>query len=71
MNYNYLSASKEWWLVTANEADDSTVFVVDNYGEVKVETAATSSCVRPVIHLNERVISKSGKGTLKSPYKIK
>lgn len=71
MNYNYLSASKEWWLVTANEADNSTVFVVDNYGEVKVETAATSSCVRPVIHLNERVISKGGKGTLKNPYKIK
>ena len=71
-NYNYLSKlDDEWWLATASNANDFEVFKVDRWGIVQVDTASTYSQVRPVIHLNSKVMYKSGKGTEKSPYKIK
>lgn len=71
MNYNYLAISDEWWLVTANSEDTSTVFKVDRSGVVKAETASTYSKVRPVIYLNSHVMYASGTGTEADPYVVK
>ena len=71
MNYNYLSMDDEWWLVTPNAENTSTVYKVDKTGVVKADIASTYSKVRPVIHLNTRAMYLEGKGTLEEPYKIK
>ena len=71
MNYNYLTMDDEWWLVTPNADNTSTVFKVDRTGVVKADIASTYSKVRPVIYLNSHVMYESGKGTLEDPYKIK
>lgn len=70
-NYNYLAKVKDWWLVTGNKDDDTTVFKVNNNGIITADTASTYSTVRPVIYLNSKVLYKDGKGTLDKPYEIK
>lgn len=70
-NYNYLSKDFDWWLVTANKADDSTVFKVDSSGIVSSDNASIYSIIRPIIYLNSKVLYKSGKGTFDKPYKVK
>ena len=71
MNYNYLAIDDEWWLITANSKDTSTVFKVDRDGVLKADVAATYSKVRPVIYLNSKILLKGGKGTLEKPYIVK
>lgn len=71
MNYNYLSMDNEWWLVTANSADTSTVFKVEKSGIVKTEIASNYSSVRPVIYLNSHAMYAEGTGTESDPYTIK
>ena len=71
MNYNYLAMSDEWWLVTANSENTSTVFKVDRNGIVKADNTSTYSKVRPVVYLNSRIMYLEGKGTLAEPYKVK
>ena len=70
-NYNYLSNSKDWWLVTGNKENSSTVFKVESDGEVEAVEASNYALVRPVIYLNQNVIYKSGNGTLEKPYKVR
>lgn len=70
-NYNYLSKVKDWWLATANKDDDITVFKINYNGLIVSESASNYSIVRPVVYLNNKVLYKSGNGTLKKPYKIK
>lgn len=70
-NYNYLATQFEWWLATGNSDDSSSVFKVDRNGTPKSDTAATYATVRPVIYLSDKTLYKSGKGTLKKPYKVK
>ena len=71
-NYNYLTKlDDEWWLATASTDNNYEVYKVDRWGIIQVDTASTYSQVRPVIHLNSKVMYKSGKGTEKSPYKVK
>lgn len=70
-NYNYLTMKEDWWLVTANKEDNSTVFSVSRTGNVTAETAAHYAIVRPVIYLNSNVLYKSGKGTLEKPFKVR
>ena len=70
-NYNYLAKDFDWWLVTANKEDSSTVFKVDQNGIAVADNASTYSIVRPVIYLNSKVLYKSGNGTLEKPYKVK
>ena len=70
-NYNYLATTKdEWWTATASNKA-SQVFMINRSGIVKEENASNYAAVRPVIYLDSNVIYKSGKGTLKSPYKIR
>lgn len=71
MNYNYLATNDEWWLVTANKEDTSTVYKVDRNGVVRVETAGTYARVRPVVYLSNRVMYASGTGTKEDPYTVK
>ncbi len=71
MNYNYLAMDDEWWLATPDSSSTSMVFKVDRGGVVKSDIASTYSKVRPVIYLNSRVMVSGGKGTEKSPYKVK
>ena len=70
-NYNYLVKDFDWWLATANSESSSTVYKVARKGNATVENAADYASVRPVIMLNSQVLYKSGKGTEKSPYKIR
>jgi len=70
-NYNYLTMKEDWWLVTANKDDTSTVFCVTRNGNVNAETAANYAIVRPVIYLNSRVLYRSGDGSLEKPFKVR
>ena len=70
-NYNYLVIKNDWWLVTANSNDTSTVFEVGSNGVVTEDFASNYALVRPVIYLNSNVMYKSGKGTLEKPYKVR
>lgn len=70
-NYNYLTSKNDWWLVTGNKADSSTVYQVTSNGAASVVNAGNYGYVRPVIYLNEKTLYKSGKGTLEKPYKIR
>ena len=70
-NYNYLTKDFDWWLVTANKEDSSTVFKVDQNGIAVADNASTYSIVRPVIYLNSKVLYKSGDGTAEHPYRVK
>ncbi|MBQ3306780.1 MAG: hypothetical protein IJG68_01145 [Bacilli bacterium] len=70
-NYNYLVTGTEWWLATANIANDSEVFKVDQWGIVTVDNAATYATVRPVIYLNTNTRFKEGKGTKTEPYTVR
>ena len=70
-NYNYLTSKNDWWLVTGNKADSSTVYQVTSNGAASVVNAGNYGYVRPVIYLNEKTLYKSGKSTLEKPYKIR
>lgn len=70
-NYNYLAIKEDWWLATANKDDSSSVYSVSRTGNVVSESAAHYASVRPVIYLNNRVLFKSGKGTLDEPYLVR
>ena len=71
-NYNYLAQyDDEWWLATASNENNYEVYKVDRWGIIQIDTASTYSQVRPVIYLNSKVMYKSGRGTEKSPYKVK
>lgn len=70
-NYNYLAKDFDWWLVTANKEDNSTVFKVDRGGVITTDNASTYSIVRPVIYLNSNVLYDSGDGSLENPYVIR
>lgn len=71
MNYNYLAKDFDWWLVTANSGDNSTVFMVDRNGYISANNASNYSIVRPVIYLNSKVMYKSGDGSIEKPYTLK
>ena len=53
------------------EEKTNEVYKVDRWGIVQIDTASTYSQVRPVIYLNSKAMFKSGRGTEKSPYKVK
>ncbi len=70
-NYNYLVTGYEFWLATANKASNFEAFQVKTNGAIKSENTSTYAIARAVVVLNKNVLYKSGKGTEKSPYKIK
>ena len=70
-NYNYLTSKNDWWLVTGNKADSSTVYQVTSNGAASVVNAGNYGYVRPVIYLNEKTLYRSGNGTLEKPYKVR
>ena len=70
-NYNYLVTGYEWWLATANKSSNFEAYQVKTNGAVKSENTSTYAIARAVIVLNKNVLYKTGKGTLKNPYKIK
>ena len=70
-NYNYLAIDDDWWLATANSADNSSAYRVDRTGVIKSDSASNYAIIRPVIYLNSNVLYKSGNGTEKHPYKVR
>ena len=70
-NYNYLVVQSNWWLVTANSENDSTVFMVDRNGIISLNNASNYGTVRPVIYLNSNVKYKSGNGSQEKPYVLR
>lgn len=70
-NYNYLVSDFNWWLVTANKEDDSTVFQATRYGALELTNASSYAIVRPVIYLNDKVFYKAGNGSKEKPYEVK
>ena len=70
-NYNYLAIKSEWWLATADSADTVSVYQVNRSGAVKSTSAGSYATVRPVIYLNNKVLYKSGNGSLEKPYKVR
>lgn len=70
-NYNYLAIDDDWWLATANSADNSSAYRVDRTGVIKADSASNYAIIRPVIYLNSNVLYKSGNGTEKHPYKVR
>ena len=70
-NYNYLTLKEDWWLVTANKDDTSTVYCVSRSGNVTAENASNYAIVRPVIYLNSRVLYKDGDGSKDKPYTVR
>ncbi len=71
-NYNYLVKTKfNWWLVTANKGDSSSVYAVTRSGSISSDTASNYAIVRPVILINNKVLYKGGNGTLEKPYTVR
>ena len=70
-NYNYLVVQSNWWLITGNSDNDSTVFMVDRNGLVSINNASSYGTVRPVIYLNSNVKYKSGNGSEEKPYIVR
>lgn len=70
-NYNYLVKKYDWWLVTANKEDTSTVYQISQNGIATIVNAGNYGIVRPVIYLNSKTLYKSGNGTLEKPYKVR
>ena len=70
-NYNYLAKGKDWWLLTADSSNSSTVFKVDQNGVVKSDIASTYAMVRPVVTLKSSTFFKEGEGTEEKPYILK
>ena len=70
-NYNYLNRVKEWWLATPDSVNDYSAYRVKSNGTIVSQTTSLYSGVRPVIHINSRVLYKSGDGSKEKPYKVK
>lgn len=70
-NYNYLSNGKTWWTVTADAATTYNVYEITERGRIRSTTTQTYSNMRPVIHLNSKVMYKEGNGSLEKPYVLK
>ncbi|NLC47742.1 MAG: hypothetical protein GX758_00070 [Tenericutes bacterium] len=71
INYNYLPGFfKSTWAITANNDTTHKVFYFSN-SEVSDSTASNSKKIMVVTNLNNRVLYKSGNGSLSDPYIIK
>jgi len=70
-NYNYLAIDNEWWTVTADSSDNSSVYMIDRNGIVKNNNASNYAELRPVVYLNSNVMFSKGNGTLEKPYTIR
>ena len=70
-NYNYLVIRSDWWLMTASTENTYDVYEVRNNGMIKKDAASNYALARPVVHLNDSVLFKSGKGTAEKPYKVR
>lgn len=70
-NYNYLNGVLDWWLITPNSENSHEAYKVTKNGSIVSEAGEMYHKIRPVIHLSNRVLFKSGNGTLDKPYKVK
>lgn len=70
-NYNYLVNGEEWWTVTAIKENTYQAYTIDTDGEIEIKNVNNYANLRPVIHLNAKVLYKSGDGTEANPYTIK
>ena len=70
-NYNYLVKEDSWWTATASKNNTYEAYRIDENGLIEIEKVVKYDGIRPVIHLNNKVMYKSGNGTLEKPYKIK
>ncbi len=70
-NYNYLRINDEWWLATPSTLDTTTVYYVTSSGAVSDDGANGLKHLRPILHLSDSVMIKSGKGTETNPFVLK
>ena len=70
-NYNYLNGGVDVWLVTADKDSSYKAYCVLADGTVTLKNTNEMAFVRPVIYLNNKVLYKSGNGTIENPYTIK
>jgi hypothetical protein len=67
-NYNYLAIDSEWWTLTGDSSDNSSVYMIDRNGIVKSNNASNYAALRPVVYLNSNVMFNKGNGSLEKPY---
>lgn len=70
-NYNYLVNSQEWWTVTGTKENTYEAYIVDTAGDVEPRTVNNYANLRLVVHLNSKVLYKSGDGSKENPYIVK
>lgn len=70
-NYNYLVDSQEWWTVTAIKENTYQAYIVDTDGDLEIQNVNLYANLRPVVHLNSKVLYKSGDGSKENPYMVK
>ena len=69
-NYNYLAGTSSYWLVTANNQNTSSAFIV--YGDyIGKKTANATYRLRPVVTLDANTLISGGTGTEEDPYIVK
>ena len=70
-NYNYLVNGEEWWTITPIKENTYQAYTVDTDGDIEIKNVNNYANLRPVVHLNSRVLYKSGNGSKDDPYIIK
>ena len=68
-NYNWLVATNTtWWLATASTTSSYHTYVIDGKRGIRETTTDTYARIRPVIHISNNALYKSGTGTFEDPY---
>lgn len=70
-NYNYLVNGEEWWTVTPIKENTYQAYTVDTDGDIEIKVVNNYANLRPVVHLNSRVLYKGGDGSKENPYTVK
>lgn len=69
-NYNYLAGGSSYWLVTANNQDTHSAYIV--YGDYMGKKNTDEEYkLRPVVTLDANTLISSGTGTEEDPYIVK
>ena len=70
-NYNYLKFTKSFWLANPNTKNTRHVYSVSFSGYITTQEAIATNRLRPVVHLADTVMIKSGDGTKEKPFELK
>ena len=70
-NYNYLVNGEEWWTNTPIKENTYQAYTVDTDGDIEIKNVNNYANLRPVVHMNSKVLYKSGDGSKDNPYMVK